>query len=100
MKAVNTRMTTQTSLTNIALITAGILLIPLVAMQFTNEVPWGREDFIVVGMLVGGTGLLVELVRHNVRNTAYRTALVIGLILLCAYIWAELAVGIFTNWGS
>ena len=44
----------------IALATGLILLLPLVAMQFTDEVDWGVFDFVFAGLLLGGTGLLLH----------------------------------------
>jgi hypothetical protein len=44
----------------ILLATALILLVPLVAMQLTDEVDWGVADFVAAGVLIGGTGLLLE----------------------------------------
>jgi hypothetical protein len=44
----------------VALATAFILLVPLVAMQFTDEVDWGVADFVAAGVLLGGAGLLLQ----------------------------------------
>jgi hypothetical protein len=44
----------------IALATAGTLLLPLLAMLFTNDVRWGVFDFVFAAALLGGTGLLVH----------------------------------------
>ena len=72
-----------------------LLLIPLVAMQFTSEVDWDQTDFIVAGVLLLGTGLLIELVLRKVKKTSYRI-IVCGAILLVLFLtWAELAVGVF-----
>ncbi|NNF39727.1 MAG: hypothetical protein HKN64_00010 [Woeseiaceae bacterium] len=83
----------------IALATGAVLLIPLIAMQFTTEVNWDRSDFIVMGSLLFGTASLFVLVGRRVPRK--RRAL-IGSLFIAAflYIWAELAVGIFTNLGS
>jgi hypothetical protein len=78
--------------------TVGILLIPLIAMQFTDEVNWSAGDFVVMGALLFGTGLLLDLVRREAGK--YRMAGTVAVIVLFLYIWAELAVGVFTNWGS
>lgn len=72
-----------------------ILLVPLVAMQFTREVNWTAFDFIVAGVLLVGTGgLYVAISRHLAqprKRALAKLALAAGFLLL----WAELAVGIF-----
>ncbi|MEO6513140.1 MAG: hypothetical protein ABIR37_00490 [Candidatus Saccharimonadales bacterium] len=78
--------------------TVGILLIPLIAMQFSNEVKWSASDFVIMGTLVFGTGLLLDLVIK--RAGKYRAIAAIVVAILFVWIWAELAVGIFTHWGS
>ena len=66
--------TVQRSAVRVALATALILLLPLVAMQVTDEVDWGVADFVIAGALLGGTGLLLELAVRRPRNIAYRAA--------------------------
>lgn len=78
-----------------------ILLIPLIAMQFTEEVNWTLGDFIVAGVLLLGTGLLFELIIRKVKTPKYRIAIYISILLLLFLVWAELAVGIFgTSFGG
>jgi hypothetical protein len=60
----------------VAVVTTVILLLPLVAMQFTDEVDWGVFDFVFAGALLTGTGLLLELATRKPRNLAYRAAAV------------------------
>jgi hypothetical protein len=62
------------SAVRVALATACILLLPLVAMQITDEVDWGVADFVLAGALVAGTGLLLELAARKPRKLAYRGA--------------------------
>lgn len=83
----------------IALATMAILLIPFVAMQLTTEVRWGAADFVVMGSLLFGMGSLFVLVA---RKAGRSRRLLIGMMFLAAflYVWAELAVGVFTNLGS
>ncbi|HEY1200420.1 MAG TPA: hypothetical protein VGE79_05545, partial [Niastella sp.] len=69
--------------------------IPLIAMQFTSEVDWSPFDFLVMGVLLLGTGLACELVLRKVKKTGYRVAIVAGILVALLLIWAELAVGIF-----
>lgn len=79
----------------IVLSVALLLLIPFIAMQFTNEVMWTLSDFIIAGVLLLGTGLMCELVIRKVTTPRHRiifcTVILFGLVI----IWLELAVGIF-----
>lgn len=72
-----------------------LLSLPLIAMQFTNEVNWTASDFIIAGILLGGTGLIIEAILRSVRLPNRRLALVLLVLLVLATIWAELAVGVF-----
>ena len=81
---------------NIIMLTSTILLlIPLITMQFTDEVNWTLFDFVVAGALLIGTGLMCELVIRKVNKTKYRIAICIALLIVLLLIWADLAVGIF-----
>ncbi|MDI9880218.1 hypothetical protein [Flectobacillus longus] len=82
----------------LALILGGalsILLIPLIAMQLTNEVQWSVFDFIVAGILLTGTGATLELLLRKFKT--FKSRFIAGAVLLIIFflIWAELAVGIF-----
>lgn len=83
----------------IALGTGAILLVPLFAMQLTDAVRWDTTDFIGMGILLMSTGSLFVLVS---RKLSRKRRVVAGALFLAAFLflWAELAVGIFTNWGS
>ncbi len=76
-------------------LTAGILAIPFIAMQFTNEVKWDLTDFMVAGALLLSTGLAIELVIRNLKTGTLRTIILLVILLALFLIWAELAVGIF-----
>ena len=88
-------LTKNKRLTAIICIVCGILSVPLVAMFFTNEVKWGSFDFIVMGTLLFGTGLALELVLRKVKETNYRIAFCVAILLICLLTWAEMAVGLF-----
>lgn len=72
-----------------------LLLIPLIAMQFTDEVNWTLSDFLVAGTLLLGTGLMCEFVLRKASKTTYRIFICLAILLVFLLIWAELAVGIF-----
>ncbi|MEB8328513.1 hypothetical protein OO009_04030 [Flavobacteriaceae bacterium KMM 6897] len=79
----------------ILLTTVSILLIPLLAMQYSAQVNWTLSDFVVAGALLLGTGLIGELILRKITITKYRIALCAALLIGFLLIWAELAVGIF-----
>jgi D-alanyl-lipoteichoic acid acyltransferase DltB (MBOAT superfamily) len=76
------------------LVTQLVLLIPLVAMQFSEEWDWKPFDFIVVGILLAGVGFAYELIAHGAKNNPKQAAAGIALAVSMVLIWVELAVGI------
>jgi len=79
----------------ILLFIAVLLCIPLIAMQITNEVTWTLSDFIIAGILLFGTGILIELAVRNVKSKKARIRMIVGTLVVLFLIWAELAVGVF-----
>ena len=82
------------SIAGLALATGAVLLIPLTAMQFTEEVAWTLSDFIVAGILLFGTGLTYLSVTRKAGDSAYRIAVGFALFTGLFLVWANLAVGI------
>ncbi|MET0856652.1 MAG: hypothetical protein ABWY27_07875, partial [Telluria sp.] len=74
---------------------ATILLVPLIAMQFTREVMWTPMDFVAAAVLLIGAGLMYVLPARLLRTTRARVALGVGVAIVLFLLWAELAVGIF-----
>ncbi len=72
-----------------------ILCIPLIAMEFTDSVSWGINDFAVAGVLLLSTGLILELIFRKVKTITLRITTSIGALIILLLIWIELAVGIF-----
>ena len=72
-----------------------LLLIPFIAMQFTDEVNWSPLDFLVMGLLLFSLGSTIELVMRKVKTLKHRIILLGAALLAFLLIWAELAVGIF-----
>lgn len=83
----------------LALATGLLLLIPLIAMQFSDEVVWTLSDFIFAGMLIFGTGFTYILVTRVLAprmgdNIVYRVAVGFALFTGLFLIWVNGAVGI------
>ncbi len=76
-------------------IVAVLLLIPIIAMQLTNEVQWTLFDFLIAAVLLLITGLAIDYIIRKVKSTKYRIVLSVVLLVMLLLIWAELAVGIF-----
>ncbi len=77
-----------------------ILLVPLIAMQFTEEVNWDLFDFVLMGAVLFGVGLAYELVARKSEKTVYRVAFGVGLAGAFLLFWVNGAVGIIGNEGQ
>ncbi len=71
-----------------------ILLLPLLAMQFTSEVAWDAADFIVMGAMLFGACGVHELTVRMTGNIAYRAAAGVAVAAAFLLVWMNLAVGI------
>lgn len=81
-------------LAGIVLAAASVLLVPLLAMQITDEMAWDLFDFAFAGALLVGTGVSFELAARKRDDAVYRLA--VGLALAAAFllVWASGAVGV------
>lgn len=83
----------------LAIATGLLLLIPLIAMQFSDEVVWTLSDFILAGALIFGTGFTYILITRVLApkmgdNILYRVAIGFALFTGFFLIWINGAVGI------
>lgn len=78
-------------------ISLSLLLIPLIAMQFSNEVSWSVYDFLIMGTLLSLVGLGVSTAWRFGKKNAARVLYIAAILFLFLLIWAELAVGIFNS---
>ncbi|GAA0646067.1 hypothetical protein [Brevundimonas lenta] len=76
---------------------AVLLLIPAVAMQFSDEVQWTAFDFIVAAVILAVPAALIELTMRASRSVAYRAGVVVALGTAFLITWSNLAVGIIGN---
>lgn len=93
--AMKAKRTLAEDILRIVIGTALVLMAPLVAMQFDSGVDWGPEDFAIIAVLLGTTGLMYVAVSRNVDRPKFRAMVGAGLVLAVLMIWAELAVGVF-----
>lgn len=92
----------------LALATAVILSIPLMAMTFQwvkpnpsnpldQGVNWGLGDFVIMGILIFGAGsLFISIARISPRK--YRMLIAFAVLAALLLTWTHLAVGIVDNW--
>ena len=76
-----------------------ILLVPLVAMQFSSDVRWTFFDFMVMGALLLLVGSLLMLLSRKISSRHFPILAAVVLVGFL-YVWVELAVGIFFSFGN
>jgi len=75
------------------ILTLSILLIPLFAMFFSNDVSWSLTDFLVMGALIYSSGCLYLWIQYK-TVLRYKKLLLLFVPVLFIFLWVELAVGI------
>lgn len=98
MKTENTNVIIRNKdIAGVFVVTVAILMVPLVAMQFSDEWDWNLFDFVVIGSLLVGTGLLIVLASRKIKNIKHRAVVVVALLIALLLTWVHLAVGIIDN---
>lgn len=77
------------------LLTVAVLLVPYSAMFFTNEVQWKAGDFLLMGGLLLGAGIISEYVLMKVQSPFIKGIMLLTILLVLLLLWVELAVGLF-----
>jgi hypothetical protein len=77
-----------------------LLALPLVAMRFTSEVDWTLSDFVVMGALLGGSGLVLELATRKSNSLLYRLGVTAAVATSFLLVWVNLAVGFLGDEGN
>lgn len=77
------------------LVSLSLLLIPLTAMQFSDQVNWSLSDFVIMGILLLAVSYGISLVWSRTKEQQRRAIYIFLLLLAFVLIWAELAVGVF-----
>jgi hypothetical protein len=76
------------------IVAALLLVLPLAAMRFTDEVNWDETDFIVFGAMLFGACSAYELAARMTGNIAYRAGVGVAVVAAFILVWMNLAVGI------
>lgn len=79
---------------------AVLLMLPLVAMQYTSEVDWALSDFLVAAAMLGTAGLVLELATRRSDSLAYRFGTVIAVAPALLLVWVNGAVGFLGDEGN
>jgi hypothetical protein len=78
----------------VAIVVTLLLLVPLVAMQLTDQVAWTPADFAFAAIVLGGAGLLLEAAIRRAPGNAYRAAAALAIGGAFVIVWANAAVGV------
>lgn len=73
---------------------AALLLLPLLAMQFTDEVNWSLSDFVIMAVMLALLDAAIELAVRSPTHRYLRTALILVAIGAFLLIWLQGAVGL------
>lgn len=78
----------------VAIATLAFLLVPFVAMQFTNDVQWSVLDFVVAGAMIFGAGNVLVVALRQAGHIVYRAGMVIAVGTTFLMLFVNLAVGL------
>ena len=67
-----------------------LLLIPYIAMRYTDEVNWRLDDFMVMGLMLLITGIGIEVALRIIKTTWIRVAAVLGVLFGFVMVWGAL----------
>ena len=88
---------TKKSLAIIISVTVILLLIPLIAMQLSNDVQWKTSDFLMAAILLLSAGIATDLIIRKVQKKESKIVFILAILVIIAIIFIELAVGLFDS---
>lgn len=73
-----------------------ILSIPFFAMTLAvGGVDWNLTDFLIMGGLIFGIGLIIEFANKKIKNKNHKIIAIVLVVLVLLITWTHLAVGLF-----
>jgi hypothetical protein len=91
MKKTNANTLLQNGTARVGMVTAAILSIPLIGRW-----PWGIFDFVIMGALIFGTGMMLDYVIRTV-DKKYRVPAIFAVLGVFFLIWTQMAVGLVSQ---
>ena len=76
---------------------AALLVLPAIAMEFTDEVIWTGSDFVFAAVLLFGSAGLIDLAARLNARPAYRAGIVVAVATAFMTLWANAAIGMIGN---
>lgn len=80
----------------IVLVVTGLLLL----VPYLGNWPWETNDYVIGSVLIFIAGLAIAFAATRAQSASRKAVTILVVLGVFLYIWAELAVGIFTNLGS
>lgn len=92
------QLTLKGGFTRVIISTILVLLVPLIAMQLSSEVKWQVVDFMIMAVLCLTAGFtLVFIFRRFSLKPKTKLRIILLMLAVFLYVWAELAVGLFSD---
>lgn len=88
-------MTQKQKTTMIYFVPTLIMVFAVIGNLFSKEFNWSPADFLIAGILLFGTAIIIDLIRRIVKNPTYKILLCIVVLFILILTWVELAVGLF-----
>jgi uncharacterized membrane protein YjjP (DUF1212 family) len=88
-------MTQKQKTTIIYSVPALIMGVAVLGNLFSKEFNWSSSDFLIAGILLFGTALIIDLIIRIIKNRAYKILLCVVVLFVLILTWVELAVGLF-----
>ena len=82
---------------SVAIISALLLIIPLVAKFTLEDMKWDLFDFIAAWILFFSSGVTYRLIARKMSNIIYRSAVGLAIATALFLVWSNLAVGLIGN---
>ena len=88
------------SIVRAALVTVGVMLIPLCGALYIDDWHWGWRGFVVVGAFVFGSALVYQLAVRGTGNKSYRFAMGLAVATALVLTWNNFVLAVDVSRGN